>query len=82
MGLFQRDMRILKNWYGGQLDSSLDSGSGTKSPRKILQVSHDYLIRQWSENCDNSRELSLPNPECQDTYSSHPFCFRGICIPL
>ena len=34
------------------------------------------------EGYDNSRELSLPNPECQDTYSSHPYCFRGICIPL
>ncbi len=53
MGLFQRGMQILNNWYGGQLDASLNSGSGTKSPLKILQVSHD-----------NSRELSLLNPEC------------------
>ena len=34
-------MQILKNWYGGQLDASIDTGSDTKSPLKILQVSHD-----------------------------------------
>ncbi len=44
MASFQRGMQILKNWYGGQLDASLDSGSGTKSPLKILQVSDDYLM--------------------------------------
>ncbi len=44
MGSFQRGMQILKNWYGGQLDASLDSGSGTKSPLKILQFSHDPRI--------------------------------------
>ncbi len=39
LGLFQRGMQILKNWYGGQLGASLDSGSGTKSP-------HPYCLRQ------------------------------------
>ena len=37
MGSFQRGMQLVKNWYGGQLDASLDSGSGTKSPLKILE---------------------------------------------
>ena len=26
MGSFQGGMQIVKNWYGGQLDASLDSG--------------------------------------------------------
>ena len=29
MGSFQRGRQIFKDWYGGQLDASLDSGSGT-----------------------------------------------------
>ena len=41
MGSFQRG--ILKSWHGMHLDASLYSGSGTKNPLKILQVSHDIV---------------------------------------
>ncbi len=42
MGSFQRGMQILNNWYGGQLDASLDSGSGTKSPLNTVLEGFAY----------------------------------------
>ncbi len=36
---------------------------------------HPEIYRQWSESCNNFRELSVLDPESKDMYHCHPHHF-------